>query len=358
MPEPRVLILHNDPILPLDHPDAESEHEVLYSVSVVTESLQHEGVPVARLGITADPLTLLDGLKATCPDVVFNLYEGTPDHGGSEAAVAGLLEWLRVPFTGCPSQSLALARNKPLSKLVLTAGGVRTPEHFVVEEGARCPRNPLGWPVIVKPGREDASVGIDQGAVVTSDRQLRDRVDYLFAHYGGPALVERFVTGREIHASVVELDRTGEPTVLPLAEIRFDPDEKLWPIYTYDAKWKEQSREYLLRPVDVPVTLPPDVTDRLVRATKQTYKVLGCRDHARVDVRVAPDGEVYVLELNPNPSITSVMLSTGLELIGHTYDGFMAAMARHAAARGGRAGPPDQAAGAAGIPGARPDSAA
>ncbi|HVK16241.1 MAG TPA: hypothetical protein VM533_04780 [Fimbriiglobus sp.] len=147
MSEPRVLLIYNQPVLPLDHPDSESEQEVLYSAQVVGDCLAGEGLPVARLGVGADPATLFEGLRATSPDVVFNLYEGTADQGGSEAAVAGVMEWMRVPFTGCPSESMVLCRNKPLAKLLLTAAGVRTPEYFVVEDGARCPKNPLGWPV-------------------------------------------------------------------------------------------------------------------------------------------------------------------------------------------------------------------
>lgn len=338
MSEPRVLLIYNQPVLPSDHPDSESEQEVLYSAQVVADCLDGEGLPVARLGVGYDPGVLFDGLRATSPDVVFNLYEGTADQGGSEAAVAGLLEWMRVPFTGCPSESMVLCRNKPLAKLLLSAAGARTPEYFVVEDGGRCPRNSLGWPVIAKPGREDGSVGIDQNAVVTSDRQLRDRVDYLIARYGGPILVERFVTGREVHATVCEFDPAGQPVVLPLAEIRFEPDENLWPIYSYDAKWKEQSREYQMRPVDIPARLPADVVERVRAASVLTHRVLGCRDHSRVDLRVAPDGEVFVLEGNPNPSITSLTLEIGLDLVGKVYDWFLATMARNAHARGGAVG--------------------
>ena len=141
-------------------------------------------------------------------------------------------------------------------------------------------------------------------------------MDYLFARYGGVVMVERFITGREIHASVCQFGPAEPPTALPLAEIRFEPDETLWPIYSYDAKWKEQSREYQLRPVDIPARLPEDVAERVRRASVQTHRVLGCRDYSRVDLRVAPDGEVFVLEGNPNPSITSLTLETGLDLIG------------------------------------------
>src|SRR5262245_18188770 len=130
MSAPHVLVLYNQPILPLDHPDSESEQEVLYSADVVADGLQREGIPVSRLGVTSDPAVLLEGLRSASPDVVFNLYEGTPDQGASESSVAGILEWLRLPFSGCPSESMTISRNKPLAKLLLTGAGVKTPEYF------------------------------------------------------------------------------------------------------------------------------------------------------------------------------------------------------------------------------------
>lgn len=336
MKPPRVLVLYNEPGLPPEHPDFASEQDVLYSVKIVCESLAAQKLTAERLGVGPDPAVLIAGLRQHAPDVVFNLFEGTAEHGTTEATVAGILEWLRLPYTGCPPQAMTIARNKPLAKQLFAGGGVRTPE-FVVVDGP-CPPNRLGWPVIVKPATEDASVGIEQVAVVTSDTQLRDRVDYVLHRYGGPVLIEQFVIGREMHVTLADLDGAGEPTALPFAEIRFEPAEDLWPIYSYTAKWDEASREYALRPVDVPVILPPGPTEALIAASRQAFRLLGCRDLARVDTRLTPDGEVYVLEVNPNPSITSIMLDTGLTAMGRTYDGFIAHLARTAAARGGLAG--------------------
>ena len=93
-----------------------------------------------------------------------------------------------------------------------------------------------------------------------------------------------------------------------------------------------------MRPVDIPAKLPDDIVERVRKAAVLTHRVLGCRDYARVDLRVAPDGEVFVLEGNPNPSITSLTLETGLDLVGKNYDWFMATMARNAHARGGSVG--------------------
>lgn len=334
MQHPRVLVLSNQPSLPTDHPDADSEQDVLYSTKVVRDFLTSEGIPSDEFGIGPDPSTLLTRLRHDPPDVVFNLFEGFADRGHTEATVTGLLEWLDLPFTGCLSQPLVIARNKPLTKFMMVGAGLNTPDFFLVGDHA-CPRNSLGWPVIVKPCREDASVGIDQGAVVTNDRNLQDRVDYIRTRYGAPVLVERYIAGREIHTTLVELDDGREPVALPFSEILFeDGEEDFWPIYSYDAKWDTSSAEYERTPVDVPVTLEEDLTTRVVSAARKMYHLLGCRDYARVDARVTDDGEVYLLEANPNPSITSIMLRYGLEAIDWGHGQFIAHLARRAARRG------------------------
>ncbi|MCZ2341613.1 MAG: hypothetical protein LC104_07425 [Bacteroidales bacterium] len=339
MQQPRVLVLFNQPTLPIDHPDSGSEHDVLHSTQVVRDFLTCEGIPSAEFGLGLDPSTLLTHLRADPPDVIFNLFEGFADRGHTEATVTGLLEWLEIPFTGCQSQALVIARNKPLTKFMMVGAGLNTPDFFLVGEQV-CPKNRLGWPVIVKPCREDASVGIDQGAVVTNDRDLRDRVEYIRTHYGAPVLVERYIAGREIHTTLVELDDNQEPTALPFSEILFeDGKEDLWPIYSYDAKWDTSSVEYERTPVDVPVKLEDDLTSRVISAARTMYRLLGCRDCARVDARVADDGEVYLLEANPNPSITSIMLRYGLEAIDWGHGQFIAHLARRAARRG-RSAPP------------------
>src|SRR5262249_8697476 len=115
----RVLILYNEPVLPEDHPDADSEHEVLYTAGTVHKALAEAGYPVSRLAVCRDPGVLLAGIRAERPDVVFNLFEGLADDYDTEAHVAGLLEWLGVPFTGSPYHTLCLARNKHLTKHLL-----------------------------------------------------------------------------------------------------------------------------------------------------------------------------------------------------------------------------------------------
>ncbi len=333
MPIPRVLVLFNQPVLPPDHPDRGAEEDVLYSVKIVRESLKAADIPADEFGVSGDLPGLLARLNRRDYDVVFNLYEGDADNSVTEVYLTGLLEWLGVAYTGCPSFTLAVARQKPVAKRLFAAAGILTPEFVLLDATDPIPDNPVGFPAVVKPASEDASIGIDQGSVVTTPAELAARVRHVIAHYGPPVLVERFIAGREIQVSLIDLTNTGNPTMLPLSEIAFDPASGHWPVYTYTAKWDETSDEYKAAPVRVGVTMPPAVLAALEDVTKRVYRLLGARDYARVDTRVTPAGEVYVLELNPNPAITSVMIDEGLPTVGGTYDKFIAALVTNAASR-------------------------
>lgn len=328
----RVLILYNDPVLPVTHPDFESEHEILSTVDEVCKPLTQAGFEVARLGLNVDPGVLIYTLHRERPDVVFNLFEGTANHGNTEAYLAGLLEWLHIPFTGCPFDTLCLARNKAMTKHLLRGAGLPTPEFFIVEQlpVLECP---VEWPVIVKPGSQDASVGLDQGSVVTDMAHLRDRVAYLLDHYGPPVLVEEFIRGRELNVGLVE---APELQVLPISEVLFiDNDPDFWPIVTYDAKWKPGSRDYEATPPRYPADVTPRLADRLGELSRKAFRLLNCRDYARVDFRVRPTGKPYILEVNPNPDFNPTAgLSGGLTSAGITHAQFTVDLVHAALARG------------------------
>jgi D-alanine-D-alanine ligase len=336
---PRILVLYNEPVLPRDHPEAESEHDVLYTVAGTAKVLAAAGFDVRQLGVSYDPRPLLDELRHNPPDGVFNLFEGLATQPSTEVSVAALLEWLNVPYTGCPAAALALGRDKVRTKHLLAAAGLPTPEYVVVE-GPPVPAWAGGWPAIVKPACQDASVGIDQSSVVTSQEQLDERVRFVLRTYGPPVLVERFLTGREFHVNMVEdgpADRPRALTVLPLAEIAYrHTDPSHWPVYTFAAKWYEQSEEFKSAPLVSPVSLPPEPTARLAEIASRAYRLLGCRDYARVDVRMTPEGAFSVLEMNPNPYLDSLALVNGLEAIGRTHEQWVVDLALAAVARGGK----------------------
>jgi D-alanine-D-alanine ligase len=245
------------------------------------------------------------------------------------------LEWLGLPYTGCPLQPICLARHKPLTKHLLRGARLPTPDFFTVD---RLPVGdcPLAWPVIVKPSNQDASVGLDQGSVVASQEALERRAAYLLEEYGSPVLVEEFVPGREFNVGLVE---APDLRVLPLSEIKFlSDDPAYWPIVTYDAKWKPGTADYEATPPAYnPDDVPPRLKARLERLAKQAFRALGCRDYARVDFRVKRPAKPYILEVNPNPSYSpGAGLAGALAAAGLPWAEFTVQLVQRALARGRR----------------------
>jgi D-alanine-D-alanine ligase len=300
MTSPSVLLLYNQPELPPDHPDYDSEFTVLEVVDTMSEILQDAGYRIRRLGLEQDPTVLWTDIKRRRPDVVFNLYEGQLDNTETESYVAGLLQWSGVPFTGSLMPTLSLARDKQRTKLLLRGAGVPTAPFFAVES-LPVPQCELQWPVIAKPACQDASVGLAQESVCTDQQQLEARVRYLLETYG-PVLVEEYIPGREFNIALVELPELQH---LPPAEIVFPEGQPgVWPILTYNGKWKPGHPEYDTTPPKFPADVTPAVARKLGRLAMSAYRLLGCRDYARVDMRMTPAGKAYILEVNPNPEIS------------------------------------------------------
>lgn len=338
MSKPPILVLFNKPVLPPNHPEAGSEYDILDTVADTAKILAAAGFGVRQLGIDRDPRPLLDELRDRPPLAVFNLYEGLATQPGTEVSVASLLEWLNVPFTGCPSSAMVFGRDKIRTKHLLAAAGLPTPAYAVVE-GGPAPEWGGGWPVIVKPALQDASIGIDQGSVVTTQEQLAARVAHVLTSYGPPVLVERFVAGREFLAHTID---AGEGLrVLPLSEIAFRADRAgRWPVYTFSAKWDEASDEYKAAPVIAPVEVPGELFDRVADAARRAFGLLQCRDYARLDLRTDEAGNIHVIEVNPNPYLNSLALVKGLEAVGQSHEWFVVNIMLAAIARGGGSVPP------------------
>lgn len=332
----RVLILYNEPILADSHPDVDSEHEIYHTVEEVQKNLVEAGYDVRQLSVCRDPSVLLTGLNEEQPDVVFNLFEGLADHYETEAHVAGILDWLGIPYTGSPFHTLALARNKPLTKYLLQGAGLPTPGFFAVYE-LPIPECPLEFPVIVKPAAQDASVGLDQGSVVTSLEDLNKRAAYLTENYGPGVIVEEFIRGRELNVGLIE---APDLRVLPISEILFvDKDPNFWPLVTYDAKWKPGTRDYESTPPLYPAPVSPRLAERIEDLSRKAFRLLDCRDYARVDFRLRPNGKPYILEVNPNPDFSPLAgLSGGLMSAGMTHAQFTIELVQAALLRGLEAG--------------------
>lgn len=331
-----VLILYNEPALPADDPDWAAEIGVLDSVESVSSALLAHGHMVRKLGLGSSTSTLLDALAGVGqPDVVFNLFEGLGGVSRGESEVAGMIELLGFPLTGCPAECLALVRDKARTKWLLLGAGLPTPRFLMIrpddslDEGALHALLAQG-PVIVKPAHEDASLGVDSESIVTEWEPLVRRVEYVRGRYGA-VLVEQFVVGREFNAAVIALD---EPECLALAEIEFSgPGAKGWQIVTYDAKWAPGSSDDVTTPARCPARVDTATARRIEELAVTAFRLTGCRDYARVDLRMDGRGQIFVLEVNANPDIgPTAGFAPALAVSGVGYDEFVDRIVRTALA--------------------------
>jgi len=225
-------------------------------------------------------------------DVVFNIAEGISGRN-REAQVPNLCELLGIPYTGSDSATLSICLDKALAKRMLP--DVATPQSQLLMTGREKLR-PLRYPVIVKPNAEGTSKGISARSVVDDEAGVRELAQGIIGRYGQPALVEEYIQGRELTVGLLGERR---PRVLPPMEIVFlQPSERA--VYDYACKqdWQRHVR------YEVPAALTREELRAVERTSRSTFMALGCRDVARIDLRLARDGTVYVIEVNPLPGLT------------------------------------------------------
>jgi len=217
--------------------------------------------------------------------------------------VAGLLELLGIPYTGSDPFALGLALNKFHVKQILRSAGIPTARAFVCYPGQKAviPRG-MRFPMFVKPSRQDASLGINAKSVCRTAEQLQKQIRYIHKAYDQEALVEEFLDGREFNVSVVG-DR--HPEVLAISEINFEglPEDEP-KIVSYRAKWDEESPMFQFTVPICPADLPKRMENRIKSIAIRSSQCIGCRDYSRVDMRADSRGNIYVLEVNPNPDIS------------------------------------------------------
>jgi D-alanine-D-alanine ligase len=333
----QILIVHNAPSLDWRHADYASEAGVLDSVAAISEALVARGHRVRRLAIGGTVMPLFEAIgEPTWPDVVVNLCESFAGSSAGEAHFAALLELIGVPYTGSPPETLALARRKAATKWLLAGAGLPTADFRWVRRDEVIRPDEFqsllaAGPLLVKPAEEDASLGIGAESVVTTPEQLLSQVRRVQARYGH-VLVERYLDGREFNVAVLALP---QPQVLPLAEIEFGRDADCpWPIVTYDAKWVPDSKGWQSTPVVCPASVESALADQIRRVALAAFQVTQCRDYARIDLRLASDGQVHVLEVNANPDLgPTAGFARALTAFGLDYGDFAERLVRHALAR-------------------------
>ncbi|MBI4437163.1 MAG: ATP-grasp domain-containing protein [Candidatus Omnitrophica bacterium] len=234
------------------------------------------------------------------PDIVFNIAEGR--FGPlREAEIPALLDSLGIPYTGSGPETLSVALDKAWTKRVLRQFGIATPDFLVCEETDYY-LNGLTFPLIVKPLWEGSSKGILDKAVVETPQELRKQVKFVLERYQEPALIEKFLPGREFTLALLGNDSSLE--VLPVVEINLNTLPRgAHPIYSYEAKWVWDTPKSPLRIFECPAKIPYTLERKLSHLAKRTFQVLKCRDWCRIDMRLDEKGEPHVLEVNPLPGI-------------------------------------------------------
>jgi D-alanine-D-alanine ligase len=298
----RVLLVYNRDYGPGGGPKRgeEARAGVLKTAQAAEKAL----AKLADVELTAEgvdsPAALVELLDREGPfDVAVNLCESLRGDPRYEIPVPVLLEARGIDYTGNPPFALRQCLDKGTARETLAAAGVPVPAGGVIRTREDLPRLLPGMPVpaIVKPGREDGSIGIEAGSVVRDPAALERRARFVLGELGQPAVVEAFVDGREFNVSILG---DLEPRALPIAEIDFSGMPAGVPrIVSYKAKWHERTPEYK---GTVPVFGSTDeaLARRLRKAALGAFRALSLRDYARVDLRVDREGNPYVVDVNPN----------------------------------------------------------
>ena len=310
--------------------------ERLSEESVADMAQQAQGaVRSLGLGTTLVPLqrsllNFLSRVKELNPDALVNLCEGYYGRPQWESNVAGIFELLGLTFTGNAAKTLALCQDKFKAKAVLKVAGLPTAPAQLMMTGEE-PLE-LRFPLIVKPNAEDASLGVYPESVVRDEESLRRQVRRCIDNYRQPVLVEAFIDGREFNVSVME---NGEAKALPVSEIDFSAMPKDTPhILGYDAKWFEDHPLYQKTPPVCPAPIDDEMRERLQGLAAAAFQTMGCRDYARVDFRMDAKGRPFILEVNPNPDIsTNAGYARALKAAGIEYAAFWNTMIDNAMKR-------------------------
>ena len=311
---------------PGDPQDANAEWDHPDTVAMIERAIQSGGHCVVRIGNATRLLETWEQLHA---DLVFNISEGT---GGRnrESQVPIILEMLRIPYVGSDGLTLGLTLDKILTKKLLIAERIPTPRFIEIKH----PDDPVDLgrvtlPAIVKPRHEGTSKGLNDASVVHNADDLRRQARWVIETYRQPALVEEFIDGSEFTVAILGNE---EPEILPIVQIRIQGKLDLGGLfYTFSRVRENSDLDYV-----IPAAIPDTLAARIKDVALRTYQAVECRDFGRVDVRVNRQGQPYVLEINPLPSLAAADVFNLLaKHLGSNYDAMINRILDYALSRHG-----------------------
>jgi D-alanine-D-alanine ligase len=279
-----------------------SEKNFLKELNVIQRSLLEFYTEVETLAIYHDVQKSINNINKFNPDVIYNFVESVEGIASYEWCIAGLFELLGFEYTGCNPASLGNCLNKSRAKNILTSRGIKTPQHITLKPNSRFTKKDItiNYPAIIKLLSEDASIGISEYSVVNNYTELCKQFNFLTETYRQDVIIEEYIAGRELNVAVL-----GEK-VLPISEIDFKGLPKGLPsIVTYDGKWIGGSVYYKHTKPVCPVELNEKIKNKIIKIAIDAFEALSCRDYARIDVRLDKKNVPYVIEVNPNPDIST-----------------------------------------------------
>ncbi|HEX7008650.1 MAG TPA: ATP-grasp domain-containing protein [Phycisphaeraceae bacterium] len=300
----RIVVLMHEDLVPPDSIDGMTDEEIApfkteYDVCVTLRNMGHTVWP---LGLSSDLGAIKEAVDRYQPDLAFNLLEEFHGVGVYDAHVVSYLELLKLPYTGCNPRGLMLAHDKALTKMVLRYHRIRVPNFAVFPLGRKVRRpSKLQFPLMVKSLTEEGSVGIAQASIVHDDERLAERVDFVHRHLGTHAIAEEYIDGRELYVGVVGNQRLQ---TLPIWELHFPKLREDAPrIATGKVKWDYKYQKKIGIRSGRARNLPEGLERQIPRLCKRIYRALSLSGYARMDLRLAPNGQVYLIEANPNPQL-------------------------------------------------------
>lgn len=300
----RVLVLVHEDLVPPESIEGLSDREIApwkteYDVIATLQDMEHV---VRPLGVGSDLGVLRDAIEKFKPDITFNLLEEFHGVAVYDQHVVSYLELMKRRYTGCNPRGLMLAHDKALSKKILAYHRIPVPDFVVLPMGRKVhiPRR-LEYPLLVKSLTEEGSVGIAKASHVAEESQLWERAEFIHRQLQTDAIAERYIPGRELYVGITGNQRLA---VFPIWELIFEnlADDAPF-IATAKVKWDESYQKKLGVKTEAAKDLEPAVAQKIVNLSKRAYRTLNITGYARMDIRLTPEGDVYLLEANPNPQL-------------------------------------------------------
>lgn len=313
--------------------DRASTADLRQMIRMMARTLRSLGHTVSVLPVTGDLFAFQRRLRRLHPHVVFNQYEDF-EHGGLyDMLLAAQVRMMGFPMTGASALALGLSHYKFTVASLLAGVGIPIPPNTtLLETMGAIHQHKWHFPLIAQPSQEHGGIGLDRQSVVQSKKALRLKVREILQQFNQPALVQRFLPGREFNVGIVGGNRMR---VLPLAEVCYnDLPPEIPPIMSYAAKWIETAPEYARISVVCPAEVEPDLAEHIGQVALQAFRAVGGWGYGRVDVRLDELGGPCVLDVNCNACLDEGMgLARSAEKAGLSYADLLQIIVRAALER-------------------------